>query len=249
MASSLDELKAEGQKVLEIGSNLWVEEAKRLRAKDTSAFALLTASHKYQEFYSKAYNIIKFSTPHQLQEFQALHNAPHKKGVASHTVSDHFSGMGPAIWDRDQAGNTALLMFNRQLSILKAALTILDSAVWNISTELQGALFDNELATASELAKAGHLHAAGALAGVTLERHLDSICIAHKVSLKKTKPTLADYNEALKAAGVCDVIVWRRVQGLADIRNLCVHKGEREPTKDDVNDLISGVTKIVKSLL
>lgn len=140
-------------------------------------------------------------------------------------------------------------MFNRQLSILKAALTMLGSAAWNISTELQGALFDSELATASELAKAGHLRAAGALAGVTLERHLDSVCVAHRVSLKKAKPALADYNEALKAAGVCDVIVWRRVQGLADIRNLCVHRGEREPTKDDISDLIAGVAKTVKSLL
>jgi len=41
---------------------------------------------------------------------------------------------------------------------------------------------------------------------------------------------------------------WRFIQHLSDLRNLCDHNKDREPTKDEVNELIVGVTKITKTL-
>ena len=47
--------------------------------------------------------------------------------------------------------------------------------------------------------------------------------------------------DALKTAQVLDVPRWRQVQRLADLRNFCGHGKEREPTKEQVNELIDGV--------
>jgi hypothetical protein len=44
------------------------------------------------------------------------------------------------------------------------------------------------------------------------------------------------------------LIAWRKIQGLADLRNLCGHAKEREPTKDDVGELIDGTERLLKSL-
>lgn len=90
--------------------------------------------------------------------------------------------------------------------------------------------------------KRGHLRAAGALSGVTLESHLRKVCSDRKIDIKKTA-TRADYNDLLKQHSVVDIPVWRHLQRLADIRNLCVHAKERDPTREEIVDLISGTRK------
>jgi hypothetical protein len=40
---------------------------------------------------------------------------------------------------------------------------------------------------------------------------------------------------------------WRFIQHLADITNLCDHNKEREPTEEEVQELIEGVSKVVKT--
>ena len=65
--------------------------------------------------------------------------------------------------------------------------------------------------------------AAGAVAGVVLEKHLHEVCVSHNVKLTKKHPTIADLNEALKSAQVIEISQWRFHQHLGDLRNLCDH--------------------------
>ena len=109
-------------------------------------------------------------------------------------------------------------------------------------------LFDSELDAARELAKNGFLREAGAIAGVILERHLAQVCANHSVRVRKKDPAINDLNQPLKDAGVLDVPAWRQIQRLGDIRNLCDHNKHREPTKEEVIELIDGVDKISKTL-
>jgi len=74
------------------------------------------------------------------------------------------------------------------------------------------------------------------------------VCDNHGVNLSKKLPTISVLNDALKNANVVDVPQWRFVQHLADIRNLCDHSKSREPTVEQVNDLIDGVLKTTKTL-
>lgn len=68
------------------------------------------------------------------------------------------------------------------------------------------------------------------------------------LAVKKANPTINDLNQLLKDNNAIDTPTWRFVQHLADLRNLCDHNKNREPTKDEVNDLISGASKITKTV-
>ena len=109
-------------------------------------------------------------------------------------------------------------------------------------------LFDSELEAASELAKNKFFRAAGAVAGVVLEKHLLQVCDNHAIAPTKKASTIGDLNDRLKSANVVDVPLWRFIQHLGDIRNLCDHSKAAEPTAAQVSDLLAGVAKITKTL-
>jgi hypothetical protein len=114
---------------------------------------------------------------------------------------------------------------------------------------VQADLFDNELEAAQELNRKGFGRGAGAVAGVVLERHLSRIVAKHDLKPRKGAPTINDLNQLLKDSDVIDTATWRFVQHLGDLRNLCDHDKGRDPTKDQIGDLIAGVSKIVKTIL
>lgn len=45
-----------------------------------------------------------------------------------------------------------------------------------------------------------------------------------------------------------DISRWRQIQFLGDVRNLCDHKKEKEPTEEQVEELIEGVEKVIKNV-
>jgi hypothetical protein len=57
-----------------------------------------------------------------------------------------------------------------------------------------------------------------------------------------------ELNDALKDAGVCDTPPWRSIQHLSDIRNLCDHGRDREPSAGEVDDLLRGIAWAAKTL-
>jgi hypothetical protein len=108
-------------------------------------------------------------------------------------------------------------------------------------------LFDNELEAAEELNKKGFHRAAGAVAGVVLEEHLSTVCSQHKISAPKN-PTISTLNDLLKKNDVIDTPTWRLIQHLGDIRNLCDHNKSTPPTAVQIQELIQGVRKTIKTL-
>ncbi|ECZ7037335.1 hypothetical protein F8X97_15420, partial [Salmonella enterica] len=94
----------------------------------------------------------------------------------------------------------------------------------------------------------GFVRAAGAVAGVVLEKHLSHVCNQHKLKLRKAHPTISDYYQTLKDSDIIDTPTWRFIQHLGDIRNLCDHNKDREPTKVDVSELITGIEKVIKTV-
>ena len=109
-------------------------------------------------------------------------------------------------------------------------------------------MFDSELDAADDLFKKKHLRAAGTLAGVTIEAHLSRIAKNHQLSITKRDPTIGDLNETLKAGDILDIPIWRHIQRLADIRNLAAHAKDRDPTHDEIQDLLSGARRIISSV-
>lgn len=68
------------------------------------------------------------------------------------------------------------------------------------------------------------------------------------IKIGKINPTISDLNNPLKKEGIYDLPTWRQIQVLGDIRNLCVHNKEREPTEVEVKKLIQETDNIIKTV-
>jgi len=213
---------------------------------------LPTFAETYQSWYSEAKVLIKQLLPDRLADFVRHYEKPKpRKEISydSYRIEDYLQGLNVTRWDKQKivAPDAAIPQFRQQLSILKSVKARFESSLFDIRQLVQADLFDSELDAAKELAKHGFTRAAGALAGVVLERHLKQVCDSHNLKVSKKVPSIADLNETLKAANAIDTLEWRFVQHLADIRNLCDHHKATEPTKEQVDDLVNGVMKITKT--
>jgi hypothetical protein len=207
---------------------------------------------EYQSWYTKALPIVKLVLPDRYLEFIEQYKLEKRKEITflTYAISDYLIGLRITrgtenVVDVDAAFASK---FQHQIFILRSAADRLQSAFSEIEGTLRAEMFDGELSAAEELRKKGHLRAAGALAGVTLERHLGVVANSHQVRVGKTKPTIADYNEALKRENVLDIPMWRSLQHLADLRNYAVHDKGREPTAEEMDDLVRGVQRALKTL-
>jgi len=99
---------------------------------------------------------------------------------------------------------------------MSALNTRLDTVFADVTGHLFAELQDKELEAAVTLKK-NNLRAAGTIAGIVLERHLQRVAKNHGITLPKESPTIADLNESLKSKGTYDVPTWRKIQLLSDL--------------------------------
>jgi len=102
------------------------------------------------------------------------------------------------------------------------------------------------LAEARDQLALGRYRAAGCVAGVELERGLRDLAAANSLTLT-TDPGISAYNDLLKGKGY-DKATWRRIQALGDLRNLCAHVLDHEPTRDEATRLVDGVDDVLRAL-
>jgi len=208
----------------------------------------------YQSWYTRALPVVRQLLPERYQEFQEQYKLEKRKEInfLTYTISDYLLGLRITRgWEKEEVVNPLsafVSKFKHQITILRSAQDRIDYILADIQGVLQSELFDNELDAANNLLQKGHLRAAGALAGVTLESHLSKISADHNLKFSKKSPTISDFNDELKNKGIYDIPNWRLIQRLGDIRNLCVHAKDRNPTKDEVDELIKGVQKVIKTL-
>jgi hypothetical protein len=228
---------------------------KALGKKDRGAFKKLPSfDEAYQPWYSEAKVLIKQLLPDRFDDFVRHYEKPKpRKEITyeSYRIEDCLQGLTVTRgWDKIKVVglDAAIPHLRQQLAILRSVERRFESSLFDIRQLVQADLFDSELGAAQELMKHKFIRSAGALAGVVLERHLRQVCDNHGIKLRKKTPGIADFNDALKREGVVAVPKWRFTQHLADIRNLCDHDKKVEPTIDQVQDLIAGVTKLTKTL-
>ncbi|MEQ8254452.1 MAG: hypothetical protein RKE52_04875 [Marinovum algicola] len=209
---------------------------------------------KYQGWYSEAQALIKQVLPDRLADFRSYYEYPRvRKDITfqNYMVRDYLQGLKITRgWEKEVVadGHSAIPEFTQQLNMVKAAREKLDSALIDLTTLLQADIFDSEIESAQALAKAGFLRGAGAICGVVLEKHLLQVCDAHSIKIRKKNPGISDLNQALRDNDVITVPQWRFNQHLADIRNLCDHAKGRDPEKEEIQDLLSGTEKVLKTI-
>jgi hypothetical protein len=208
----------------------------------------------YQAWYSEAKSLIRQLLPDRLADFVRHYEKPKPRkdiNFENYRIEDALQGLTITRGYEKQkvvASEGAIPHLDQQLAILKSVKARFESSLFDIRQLVQADLFDSELDAAGELLRQKFNRAAGALAGVVLERHLAQVCENHSIKITKKNPGISDLNELLKGGGVIDVPQWRFNQHLADIRNLCDHSKTVEPTSEQVSDLLSGVMKVTKTI-
>ena len=205
----------------------------------------------YQAWYSEALSLVRQVLPQRLEDFKSYYEYPRvRKEITfqNYMIRDFLQGLRITRHDEIVADGTAAIPeFGQQLNIVKAAKATLQSVLIDLTKILQADLFDSELGSARSLAKSGYLRAAGAICGVVIEKHLRQLCDFHAVVIKKKNPVISDLNQGLRDKGILSISQWRFVQHLTDIRNLCDHAKGREPKEAEVDDLLSGTDKVLKT--
>jgi hypothetical protein len=208
----------------------------------------------FEAWYLRALPVVEQLLPGRYGEFSELYRLgkrPKDLDPSTYTISDFIQGITVTrTFPREEAfsaWHVAHAKLANQINIMRSAEARLDSVLSDVTGVVEADLLDNELSAARELHKTKHLRSAGVVAGVVLERHLKRLVANHQVIFRKA-PQIASLNDALKATKVYDVPQWRRIQALGDLRNLCAHDVEREPTSDEVVELIAGVEKVTKTV-
>lgn len=271
MAANIDRFKSDLSRLIKTGEDLalsmlistmnWddVEEMYKKQGKSEKDIEivkdlLFNFPADYQLWYSESLALIKQLIPDRLEDFRAQYERPRGRKddnitFVSYVISDYMLGlrtsrMGETVADQ----KAALPKFKIQRGILGSARNRFESSLYEIKQLVQADLFDSEIDTARELLKKKFLRAAGAVAGVVLEKHLRQVCNDHGVTINKKNPGIADLNDSLKNFGVIDIPQWRHITLMGDYRNLCDHNKLKEPSADEVSDLIAGTDRILKTI-
>lgn len=206
----------------------------------------------YQAWYSKAQSLIKHVMPDRFSDFNSYFDIPKgRKNIdfQSYVIRDYLQGLQTSRGGRVIAdGAAAIPEFIQQLNMVKAAKANLDSTLMDLKGVLQADLFDSEVETASALAKSGYLRAAGAICGVVIEKHLQHVCQIHSIKIAKKSPGISDLSQMLKSSSIITLAQERFIQSLADTRNVCSHSKGREPTKEEIDQLVEGTGKVLKTI-
>jgi hypothetical protein len=254
---NLDRFKKELQDLLDQGRELLSDlqdevDGKKVKKEEEPGSKF---NRKYQDWFTKAIAVVKQLAVSRHEEFIELYSGDKKRKVIKEetfTISDWLRGLRSAkdYYNKKIFNDLAavIMRFSNQLNILESALGRFESSLFDIKQFVQADLYDSETSVARDLHKKGFLRPAGVVIGVLLEKHLRQVCENHNVVIKKKDPTIAELNDGLKNADVIDVSVWRGIQRLGDLRNLCGHNKDREPTSDEVSELIDGVEKTIKTL-
>jgi hypothetical protein len=206
----------------------------------------------YQRWDTQSLKIVQTLAPDKYDEFVNYFLTNPNQKLLDASIQDYVRGLGQA---KDaytdelpfDPHELARIRFLNQLQVLDELSYRIESVLADVENHLFAELQDKELEAANALKKISH-RAAGTLAGVVLERHLQRVAANHAVTITKPEATIRDLNDPLKLGKAYDFSTWRNIQRLGDLRNLCSHQRNGDPTKEQVEDLITGVSSIIKSV-
>lgn len=218
------------------------------RKKKLKKYAEINFDEKYQKWYSKTLAIIKIVLPGRQKEFELLYRAANERKqltLLNYTISDAIRGMQTR--DKSITAYAASDLLKTQINIVKSLREVLESRLNEIKNLLEFDVFEKEIDSARYLLKNKYVRSAGAICGVIIEKHLVNMLAAMNIVPSKKNPTINDLNEDLYKNDIIDLTQYKYLQYLGDIRNKCDHNKSVEPTKEEVEDLINGTDKIIKS--
>jgi hypothetical protein len=257
MTTNLKKYREDLDKLVEKGFILYYTMAYDLKILDKESLKkvekirVTNFKSEYEKWYTESLSVIRQIIPDRQADFIKMYKDEKRKiaDYSTYTMSDYLIGVQVTQGHTVKVDATAAVpKLEQQRNILGSANVKFESTLLDIQHLLHADLLDSEIEEASILLKNGYNRASGAIAGVVLESHLSQVCQNHKVVIKKLNPSISDYNDLLKNDGVYDIAIWRYIQHLTDLRNMCDHKKVKDPTAEEIEDLIKGVAKITKTI-
>jgi hypothetical protein len=127
----------------------------------------------YETWYSEAVSVVAQLLPTRLADFRDQYEVPRSRkqlDPGSYRIIDMLQGLRRIDGGADT--RSGLPRVQTQVAILKAAASRFSSSLFEIKQIVQADFIDSEIETSFELLNNGYIRAAGAVAGVALERHL-----------------------------------------------------------------------------
>ena len=130
--------------------------------------------------------------------------------------------------------------------ILKAAKDDFENEqLFDVRQLIEAEMFDDFLEQAEHLLEAGYYQPAAVVAGSVLEDGLRKLCKSKNIEIPE-KPRLDTLNANLAKDGVYSKLVQKRITAIADLRNKAAHGQWDEFTKEDVEEMIPSVRRIME---
>jgi hypothetical protein len=161
--------------------NKLVSEPARLIELTRDSEQALEFGFHYQRWYSQALKIVEALAPDRLQEFRSYYEIDPKRKITdaeNYVIQDYIKGVGAPMGPREQPRwdihNLAAIRGMNQGQILASLSARIDSVLSDVTGYLFSQIQDAELDAARGLLNS-NVRAAGAVAGVVLERHLQRL--------------------------------------------------------------------------
>jgi hypothetical protein len=210
---------------------------------------------EYHIWYAKAQRAVITLAPERLAEFDAYYsgnkNVKSAKDFSYLTagITHYLQGIVTTSYgEQKNYFGKFTTGLQQQMHMLEAISANIEDVLFNLQSEIHYGIFKSEVDVDKELKKNKLLRPAGAVAGVVIEGHLRATLTKRGLKFKKKAPCMTDYNDDLKEQKIIDIAMWRLIQRCGDIRNYCVHPKEREPTPDEIDDIVRAAEKILSEV-
>jgi hypothetical protein len=208
-------------------------------------------NERYQVWYTQTLRLVGRVLSERRREFEGFYRSDQDDRDQSATISAILGSLsGPRATGEKREALAGLFDPGLEqatfLHLLGMQLAILASASPPLLPEERRP--ERELRVARLLLAKGHRRAAGAVAGVVLERHLRKVALRHDLALSESdSSSLPRLNRSLRKAGVCDSARLRQIARLAELCDSCIRSKKRISPKV-VSELLSGVEETLLSL-
>jgi hypothetical protein len=188
----------------------------------------------YNAWYVAANPLVKHNLPEMILGFEIsyIEASNEAKKITGTYWRDHLEG-----FERTAA---------TQLGILRGVVGGLESRALALRGLVAREIHESEMAVARELLRHQYLREAGVVAGVVLEGHLRHLC---EKGGKPTGPkdTIKALNDRLRK-DYPDPYQASKIDWMGDIRNLCAHKGQKDPDATQVEHMMNALQEFMAAM-
>lgn len=219
-------------------SNQWGELSEGEQQKQRDAL------RRYQRWYTVAHRYVGEYAPERVDEFNKCYSGDKN---SNYGVIDYIR-LERLQWSRNKSRiiDEFWRVFEIQRSILLSVSDVIGIERINLRELISADFIDREISEADRLCRTGHPRAAGALAGVALERQLRTLCDRYGLEYQK-EDSIEPLTQRLHENDCIDLTQLGIIRYLAEIGEKCDHAGS--VTSDEVRASIDRLKELVRQSL